>query len=96
MRHLPLIGRALERINPNLINWAFEQGSRIPAIRRRIEREYEKLLEPVTASIRPYRGRFKSFTTLPEQGLGREAVLELVERLIGKLIHNTDVGSSEK
>ncbi len=81
MRHLPLIGRALERINPNLINWAFEQGSRIPAIRRRIEREYEKLLEPVTASIRPYRGRFKSFTTLPEQGLGREAVLELVERL---------------
>lgn len=81
MRHLPLIGRALERVPPQLVDWLFEKGAKIPAIKRRIEREYDKLLEPVTGALRPYRGRFESFTALPETGLGREAVLELIEQM---------------
>src|SRR5262245_6426258 len=64
-----------------LFDWAFEQGKRIPAVRRRIEREYESMLEPIAAQLHPYRNELPTFQALPAEGLAREKVIELVRGL---------------
>jgi sphinganine-1-phosphate aldolase len=64
-----------------LLDWAFQQGKRIPALRRRIEREYRTMLEPLAGTLHPYRAELPTFAALPAQGLGHEAVLELVRGL---------------
>ncbi len=73
--------QTFERWAPTVGNWAFEQGKRIPAIRRRIEREYENLLDPLAEALHPYRHKFRTYADIPQEGLGRDATLELVRQL---------------
>ena len=50
-------------------------------MRRRIERESAEALARLERSLRPYRGRRSPLARLPEEGLGREALLAEVEAL---------------
>ncbi len=55
---------------------AVERGLKaVPPVRRRIDREQEKLISQLEWAVRPYRGRTESYTRLPETGRDRDEVL---------------------
>ncbi|MCS7285724.1 MAG: aminotransferase class V-fold PLP-dependent enzyme [Anaerolineae bacterium] len=73
LKFLGLLPRSLARL--------LEKASeRIPALRKRVEREYEHLLASLEDSLKPYRD-VPAFTRLPEEGLSPEEIFSLMERL---------------
>lgn len=65
--------RALARV--------YKAGSKIPFVRRRLEKEYESLLDEIGDDVKPYRKDFATFAKLPEQGRDRAAILDDIERM---------------
>ena len=53
----------------------------IPATRKLIEKENEKLTADIEKSLKPYRGRFESYTSLPHQGFEREKILTDIQTM---------------
>jgi sphinganine-1-phosphate aldolase len=78
------IAARLERLNPRVAATAERLAVAIPAIRARLDSEYEQLLAGVEASVKPYRGQVASFPRLPERGLGAGEVLRTVEDLAAR------------
>ena len=56
----------------------------IPAVRTRLDREYEQLLAGLEGSVKPYRGEVASFRRLPGRGLARDEVLRTVQDLAAR------------
>jgi sphinganine-1-phosphate aldolase len=75
------IAARLERVNPRVAATAERLAVAIPAVRARLDSEYERLLAGMEASVKPYRGEAASFPRLPERGLGTGEVLRAVEDL---------------
>ena len=78
------IAAKLERLNPRVAATAERLALAVPAVRARLDREYEQLLAGVEGSLKPYRGEVASFPRLPEHGLGAEEVLATVEDLAAR------------
>jgi sphinganine-1-phosphate aldolase len=78
------IAARLERLNPRVAATAERLALAVPAVRARLDREYEQLLAGVEGSVKPYRGEAASFPRLPEHGLGAGEVLATVEDLAGR------------
>ncbi|HDN79031.1 MAG: aspartate aminotransferase family protein [Chloroflexi bacterium] len=55
--------------------------SRIPALRRRMEREYGRILAELEKVLKPYKGKVPAYTRLPKQGLSPDAILQLMQSL---------------
>lgn len=66
-------GRALEVL--------FKYAKRVPLLRNRIEAEYEKVLDDMRSSMRPYKDDVPRHVRLPQQGRGHEDVLEEMRML---------------
>jgi len=75
------IAARLERLDPRVAAAAERLALAVPAVRARLDREYERLLAGVEGSLKPYRGEVASFPGLPEHGLGASEVLATVEDL---------------
>src|SRR5262245_59345972 len=75
---------AADRLGPRLLGWAFDHGQKIPLLRRRIEAQYEALLDQAASELRPYAGEFADYRELPARGLERGAVLETIGSLLGR------------
>jgi sphinganine-1-phosphate aldolase len=78
------IAARLERLNPRVAATAERLAVAVPAVRARLDREYERLLAGVEASVKPYRGEVPGFARLPERGLARDEVLRTVEDLAAR------------
>jgi glutamate/tyrosine decarboxylase-like PLP-dependent enzyme len=78
------IAARLERLHPRVAATAERLALAVPAVRARLDREYERLLAGVEGSLKPYRGEAASFARLPEHGLGADQVLATVEDLAGR------------
>jgi sphinganine-1-phosphate aldolase len=74
----------LERLNPKVAATVERLAVAIPAVRARLDQEYEQLLAGVEASVKPYRGEVASFPRLPERGLASDEVLQTVEDLAAR------------
>ncbi len=66
-------GRALEAL--------FKYAKRLPVLRERIEAEYEKVLEDMRGSMRPYKDDVPRHVKLPRQGRSRDELLEEMRTL---------------
>lgn len=66
-------GRALETL--------FKYAKRLPMLRDRIEAEYEKVLDDMRGSMRPYKDDVPRHVRLPTQGRSRDSVLEEMQAL---------------
>ncbi|HEV3496235.1 MAG TPA: aminotransferase class V-fold PLP-dependent enzyme, partial [Actinomycetes bacterium] len=78
------IAARLERLNPRVAATAERLAVAIPAVRARLDREYERLLAGMEASVKPYRGEAARLSRLPERGLGADAVLRVVGDLAAR------------
>jgi len=50
-------------------------AKKIPAVNRMLEKEYDKLLEEIEKSAKPYKDT-QSYASLPEKGISKEEVLK--------------------
>jgi sphinganine-1-phosphate aldolase len=78
------IAARLERLNPRVAAAAERLALAVPAVRARLDREYERLLAGVEGSLKPYRGEVAGFSRLPGRGLGADQVLATVEELAAR------------
>ena len=78
------IAARLERLNPRVAAAAERLALAVPAVRARLDREYERLLAGVEGSLKPYRGEVAGFSRLPGHGLGADQVLATVEELAAR------------
>jgi sphinganine-1-phosphate aldolase len=53
----------------------------IPFVERRIEQQYDKIMEIWEPALKPYRDRFPAFTQLPPVGRNREEILNEMQEL---------------
>jgi glutamate/tyrosine decarboxylase-like PLP-dependent enzyme len=73
--------RAVEaRLQP-LERRALRLARAIPAVRRRLDREYEKITAELSRALKPYRGQVPELDRLPATGVPREQVLAQMEAL---------------
>jgi glutamate/tyrosine decarboxylase-like PLP-dependent enzyme len=78
------IAAKLERLNPKVAATAERLAVAIPAVRSRLDREYERMLAGMEASVKPYRGQVASFPRLPARGVPRDEVLRQVDDLAAR------------
>jgi sphinganine-1-phosphate aldolase len=78
------IAARLERLDPRVAATAERLAVAIPAVRARLDREYERLLAGIEGSVKPYRGEAASFARLPEHGLATDEVLRTVQDLAAR------------
>ena len=81
MKKMESLERVLGRVDPHLLAWAYRHLKRIPAVRRRIDKEYDGVMAEMEASVKPYRQRFAVHERLPGEGLERGAILREMEEL---------------
>ncbi len=73
LKYLGLLPKGLARFLEDL-------SGRVPALRKRLEGEYERLMASMEDALKPYKDA-PSFTRLPEEGLKPEEILSLMENL---------------
>jgi sphinganine-1-phosphate aldolase len=78
------IAARLQRLHPRIAATAERLAVAVPAVRARLDREYEQLLAGVEAAVKPYRGTAASFPRLPDRGVAADDVLQMVEDLAGR------------
>jgi glutamate/tyrosine decarboxylase-like PLP-dependent enzyme len=78
-RRSPL-SRAVSRAKRGIFNLAFERANKIGPLRRKIERKFDALLDPVTKELRPY-GELETHRALPIRGIERDSLLTAISRL---------------
>lgn len=71
----------LGRLNPRLVSGVERRMQRLPGVRRRLEREYDALLDELEESAHPYRSEFGRNLRLPAAGRPRAAILAELEAL---------------
>jgi glutamate/tyrosine decarboxylase-like PLP-dependent enzyme len=76
-----LLESRLGSVNPRLLSWVFDKAKKIPAVRKKLDAEYEVLLADLADTIKPYRGRFESVPRLPAQGRDRAAILDEMRQM---------------
>lgn len=73
--------KRLSWLPAGLLAFIEQRLTRIPAVQRRLESEYDDLLAGLEGDLQPYRGRFTAYDRLPETGLGRQAILADLEAM---------------
>ncbi len=76
-----LLESRLGSVNPRILSWVFAQAKRIPAVKRKIDAEYDGLIEDLAEVVKPYKGKFESVPRLPEQGRSREDILDEMRKM---------------
>ncbi|MCX7768075.1 MAG: aminotransferase class V-fold PLP-dependent enzyme [Flavobacteriales bacterium] len=75
------INKNLGGLSPSLARFLEGLLRRIPAFRRKMEAEYQQVLESLEKHLKPYKNREKPYPSLPEQGIPRQDILDTLRRL---------------
>jgi glutamate/tyrosine decarboxylase-like PLP-dependent enzyme len=73
--------RKLGWLPPCLLAFAEKRLKTIPAVSRQIEKEYDEMMAALESSLKPYKGKFTSFTQIPETGSARTEILREMEAM---------------
>ena len=68
-------------MNPRMATWLYDRIKNLPAVERKVEQEYETLMNDLEAFIKPYRGKFDTYAEIPDQGRYPSDILKEMETL---------------
>jgi len=77
------IAAKLQRLDPRVARAAERVVAKVPALRARLDREYDRMLDGMQEAVKPYRGRAASFPRLPASGVPRQEVAREIAALAG-------------
>jgi sphinganine-1-phosphate aldolase len=69
------------RLDPRIASWVFKRIKNIPWISRRIQAEFSRMMVDMEHAVKPYRGKFPTFTRLPDTGVERAVILKDMQAL---------------
>ena len=78
------IAARLERLNPRVAAAAERLAVAIPGVRARLDREYDRMLAGMEATVKPYRGQVAAYPRLPAEGVPRDELLRGMEDLAAR------------
>lgn len=58
--------------------FVFKYIKKLPAIQRRIEKEYAEIMEKLESSLKPYKNKFTRHTELPQDGIAQKQILDMM------------------
>lgn len=67
-----------------LVARIYRFAKRFPAVRDRLDAEYEPIMAELRKSAKPYKGKVEAFSSLPESGKPREEILSSLRELDAK------------
>lgn len=73
--------KTLGRLSPRFLAFAEKRLKSLPAVSKRIEKEYDEMMGEFEHSIKPYTGKFTSFTQIPAIGRDRAEILHEMEAM---------------
>lgn len=76
-----LLMKNIGKLPTPLVAWVEKRMKKIPAIREKIDKEYDEMMAGLESSLKPYKGRYQVFDKLPTQGRNREEILHEMESL---------------
>ena len=81
MDFVEFMTKRLGRMNPRLLAAMEKRLTSVPALKAKIEKEYDGIMEDLEISLKPYREKFTTYDRLPPIGRDREDVLKEMEAL---------------
>ena len=71
------------KVNPRVVERAERALRKVPAVQRRLEKQYDAMLAELRPAVRPYTGKIPSYAALPDEGRPREEVLDELRSMSG-------------
>ena len=71
----------LGRINPRLATWLYNRIKNMPAVKQKVEKEFETLINELEEVVKPYRGRFGTCAQIPDTGRDESDILKDMQAL---------------
>jgi glutamate/tyrosine decarboxylase-like PLP-dependent enzyme len=81
MDTLEFVSSKLSWLSPGISRFLEKRMKSIPAVKAKIDAQYDGMMGDLEKSLKPYRGRFEAYAELPAQGISRENVLKLMEEM---------------
>ncbi len=69
------------KMPPALVAWIEKRMKRIPSIKNKIDKEYDGIMDDLEGSVKPYKGKFNTFTQIPAVGRERSEILREMEEM---------------
>jgi sphinganine-1-phosphate aldolase len=79
MNIVEIISSKLSWLSPRLAGSVEARMKKIPAVQKKLDNEYDKLLQDISHSLKPYEAEFENYTHIPQKGLARSAILEMMQ-----------------
>lgn len=79
IKHIVL--SAIERIHPRIISGLFRCIEPIPAVKKRIKKEYDGIMRELERAVKPYKNSSICFPEIPDVGLKKEDILKEMKEL---------------
>lgn len=76
-----LLFKNMGRLHPRLVAWIEKRIKNIPSISGKIDKEYDDIMTDLERTVKPYKGKFNSFTRIPEVGRDRADILREMETM---------------
>ena len=71
----------ISKMNPRIVSWLYDRIKNLPAVKQKVEQEYETLMADLEAFVKPYRGKFDTFAEIPDQGRHPSEILNEMEAI---------------
>src|SRR5262245_55410866 len=71
------------KVSPRVAERAERVLRKVPAVQRRLEKQYAAMLADLRPAVRPYAGKVPSYAALPDEGRSRDEVLEDLRAMAG-------------
>jgi sphinganine-1-phosphate aldolase len=71
------------RLNPRVATWIYNRIKNLPSVRKKIEQEYEAIINDLEHAVKPYREKFTSYAEMPEVGCDKAKILKEMQAITG-------------
>ncbi len=71
--------KMIHRLKNKILGIFIKTAKKIPAVKNKMNQEYAGIMADMEKSLKPYRGKVETFSSLPTKGLSEELILSLIE-----------------
>lgn len=78
---LEFVSKRLTWLGPGVSRFIEKKMKAVPAVKKQIDKQYDGMMDDLEKSLKPYKGKYDAYSTLPTAGISREEVLRKMHEL---------------